>query len=66
MLRGELKYNLPGFQCTAGYNFKALSCTPTYLNTLISQFLHINLRNLLLLDSNLLGIIGSLLISMCG
>ena len=27
----------------AGYNFKALSCTPTYLNPSISQFLHYKL-----------------------
>ena len=26
----------------AGYNFKDLSCAPTYLNPPISQFVHIN------------------------
>ena len=27
-------------RCMAGYNLKALSCTPTYLDPPISQFLH--------------------------
>ena len=30
-----------GAKPQAGYNFKALSCTPAYLNPPISQFLHI-------------------------
>ena len=40
-----------------GHNFKALSCTPTYLNALISPFLHINSYEIwrcYLLDANLL------------
>ena len=41
----------------AEYNFKALSCTPTYLHPPISQFLHHKLlENLKFLDSNLLVI----------
>ena len=44
----------------AGYNFKALSCTPKYLNPPISQFLHHKLlRNLMLLDSDLLVILAN-------
>ena len=39
----------------SGHNFKALSCTPTYLNAPISNISAYKLlRNLLLLDSNLL------------
>ena len=38
MLYKNLSYTGTVF---TGYNFKTLSCTPTCLNPLISQFLHI-------------------------
>ena len=44
------------------YNFKTLSCTPTYLNHPISQFLH---NKLIKFDVRLKFVKLSLLISMC-